>query len=100
MKTWLHGTSGMRRPSFGFAVACAVLLTPSSPDAQFDLCGARACRTLAVRFGKRRDVSAGKNLRDNGSTITMSLPADGVLKFSSFRVTGRTFTIAGNAANT
>ena len=99
MKTWLHGTSGMRLLSFGFAVACAVLLTPSSPDAQFDLCGCASLPGLQP-FDSANAATFPPGTSDNGSTITMSLPADGVLKFSSFRVTGRTFTIAGNAANT
>ena len=99
MKIWLSGTSETRMLSIVFAIACAVLLTPSSPDAQFDLCGCASLPGLQP-FDSANAATFPPGTSDNGSTVTIPLPADGVLKFSSFRVTNRSLNFAGNAANT
>jgi hypothetical protein len=81
------------------AAACA-LAVPAVVHVQgIDICG---CATLPdlQPFDSTISSSWPPGTTDANSTLTIPLPPDGVLRFSSFRATTRNITFAPNAANT
>jgi hypothetical protein len=83
-----------------FVVATAVLLLAGARfEAQvLDICGCASVPGLQP-FDSTSPATYPAGTSDNGSTITMTLPPDGIFRFSSFRVQNRHVAFARNAAN-
>jgi hypothetical protein len=99
MKTWMTGMFTLRRLTLLFATAAAILLTPARFAAQFDLCGCAGLPGLQP-FDSTNTATFPAGTSDDGNTIVLPLPPDGVLKFSSFRVIARNVAFRSNASNT
>ena len=82
------------------AVAALLLLSAPAFDAQtLDLCGCASIPNLQP-FDSTNSSTWPPGTSDNGSTMTIPLPPDGILKFSTFTLTNRDLTFAVNEANT
>lgn len=97
MKTWRE----RKRSSTLLLLSTIGLLmaTPAAFDAQFDLCGCANVPNLQP-FDSANSATYPPGTVADTFNITLPLPPDGILRFSSFRLVTRTMRFAGNAANT
>ena len=101
MNTWwtTNRTVGRRAVALVFATSCVVIGALALQAQGVDLCG---CATLPnlQPFDSTNPATFPPGTSDNGNAITMALPSDGILKFSSFKVQNRQVSFVRNAANT
>jgi hypothetical protein len=101
MKKWWM-TQKMRgiRGSALLLVALALLLAAPVFRAQgLDICGCAATPNLQP-FDSANSATWPTGSFLSGNTIVIKVPADGVMKFSSFTLANRHLTFSGNTANT
>jgi hypothetical protein len=81
--------------------ACLLLAAPAFEAAGLDICGCAAVPGLQP-FDSSNAATFPPGTTDTGfnGSLTIPLPADGILKFSSFAVQNRNVTFVRNAANT
>jgi hypothetical protein len=81
-----------------FATACLLLWAPPYEAQTLDICGCATVPNLQP-FDSATPATFPPGTSDNGSTLTLPLPAGGVFKFSSLNVVNRNLAFAGNDTN-
>jgi len=103
MTTWLnmHKTIGIRTAARLLTAACLLMIAPAFQAATLDICGCATIQGLRP-FDTSDPTTYPPGTSDQGTfgTITIPLPADGVLKFSSVKIQNRQVRFTTNAANT
>jgi hypothetical protein len=101
MKTRLttHRTFGARGAMIFFAAACLLLLAPTFEAQGLDICGCASVPGLQP-FDSSNASTFPPGTSDSSGTLTIPLPPDGILKFSSFTLQNRHVQFVRNAANT
>jgi hypothetical protein len=100
MKTWwtAYRQIGLRLTTL-FLMSAGLLVTAPVFDAQqLDICGCATIPNLQP-FDSANAATFPPGTTDSGGNLTIPVPADGILKFSSFRVTDRQVSFVRNAAN-
>jgi hypothetical protein len=80
------------------AMVAAFVMVPATFEAQLDICGCATIPNLPVFDSTTGRYPAGTV--DDGSNVTVPLPPDGILRFSSFRLQNRQMHFSRNATNT
>src|SRR5262245_41796259 len=102
MTQWLttHRTIGLRLAALSAVAACLVLASPAFHAQGLDICGCASVPNLQP-FDSQHPATFPPGTSDQGidGNITIPLPPDGILKFSSFNMLRRHVSFFRNAAN-
>jgi hypothetical protein len=89
---------GRRTAALLFAAAGLLLCAPAFEAQSLDLCGCATVPNLQP-FDSTNAATFPPGTSDNGATLTVPLPPDGILKFSSFNLQNRGLTFTRNSVN-
>ncbi len=100
MSIWwtAHRHISIRLATLFLLSAGLALIAPVMEAQQLDICGCATIPNLQP-FDSGNAATFPPGTSDNGSTLTFTVPDDGVFKFSSFTVTNRQVSFVRNAAN-
>lgn len=87
-----------RRRLAAAMLAAAIVLTPAVFEAQLDICGCGTIPNLPVLDSTTGTYPAGTV--DDGGSLTIATPPDGIIRLSSLRIHNRHVFFARNALNT
>ena len=101
MTSTTHNTIGARAAAVVIAAACMLLAAPGFEAQGIDICGCAAVPGLQP-FESSNSATFPPGTSDSGfnGSMTIPLPPDGILRFSSFTVQNRQISFVANAANT
>ena len=103
MTTWMnmHKSLGIRTAGRLLVAACLLAIAPAFHAAALDICGCATIQGLhPFDTSDPTTYPPGTSDQGNTGTLTIPLPADGVLKFSSVRIVNRHVRFVTNAVNT
>jgi len=81
------------------ALVAGLIMLPDTFYAQVDICGCATIPGLQPFDTHSTPATYPAGTFDDGTSLIIPLPADGILRFSSFRVQNRQVSFRGNAAN-
>lgn len=81
------------------ALVAGLIMVPDTFYAQVDICGCATIPGLQPFDTHSTPATYPAGTFDDGTSLIIPLPADGILRFSSFRVQNRQVSFRGNAAN-
>jgi hypothetical protein len=99
MTIWNRQTTGGRKGLIALSALCLLVTTPLAFQGDIDLCGCRNVPNLQP-FDSDNSATFPPGTSVVADRITFTLPPDGILRFSSFRMVNRHVSFVHNAANT
>ena len=99
MTIWNQQSTGSRKGLLAVSALCLLASTPLAFQGTFDLCGCAQIPNLQP-FDFENSATFPPGTSVSGDRMTFTLPPDGILRFSSFRMVNRHLAFAHNAANT
>jgi hypothetical protein len=100
MSIWwsAHRHVSLRLATLFLLSAGLTLIAPVMDAQQLDICGCATIPNLQP-FDSANPATFPPGTSDNGTALTLTIPADGVFRFSSFTITNRQVSFVRNAAN-